>query len=102
MTDEDHSKDVSMTTSQAGKLGGDKVNQERGPKFYSEIGKKQGKANNPGNFANRPRATEVEAVEPTTALRIGKELLYDLVEDHHELARDLLAMLAASIVQLVE
>jgi CRP-like cAMP-binding protein len=53
-------------------------------------------------FANRPRATEVEAVEPTTALRIGKELLYDLVEDHHELARDLLAMLAASIVQLVE
>jgi CRP-like cAMP-binding protein len=53
-------------------------------------------------FANRLRATALEAVEPTTALRIGKELLYDLVEDHHELARDLLAMIAASIVQLME
>jgi Cyclic nucleotide-binding domain len=53
-------------------------------------------------FANRPRATALEAVEPTTALRIGKELLYDLVEDHHELARDLLAMIAASIVQVME
>ena len=53
-------------------------------------------------FADRPRATALEAVEPTTALRIGKELLYDLVEDHHELARDLLAMVAASIVQLME
>ena len=53
-------------------------------------------------FANRPRTTTLEAVEPTTALQIGKELLYDLVEDQHELARDLLAMIAASIVQLVE
>lgn len=53
-------------------------------------------------FANRPRATALEAVESTTALRIGRELLYDLVEDHHELARDLLAMVAASIVQLME
>lgn len=53
-------------------------------------------------FANRPRASALEAVEPTTALRIGKELLYDLVEDHHELARDLLAMIAASIVQIME
>ena len=34
-------------------------------------------------FANRPRATALEAVEPTIALRIGKEMLYDLVEDHH-------------------
>jgi general stress protein YciG len=61
MTDQDHSNDESMTTSQAGKLGGDKVNQERGPQFYSEIGKKQGKANNPGNFANRPRSEVQEA-----------------------------------------
>ncbi|HEX9101993.1 MAG TPA: cyclic nucleotide-binding domain-containing protein [Polyangia bacterium] len=53
-------------------------------------------------FAGRPRATALEAVEPTTALRIGKELLYDLVEDHHELARDLLAMIAASVVHLLE
>jgi CRP-like cAMP-binding protein len=53
-------------------------------------------------FAHRPRATALEAVEPTTALRIGDELLYDLAEDHHELARDLLAMIAASIVELLE
>ncbi len=53
-------------------------------------------------FANRPRTSTLEAVEPTTALQIGKDPLYDLVEDQHELARDLLAMIAASIVQLVE
>jgi hypothetical protein len=51
---EDKQKD-SMTTSQAGKMGGEKVRDERGPEFYSEIGKKQGKDNNPGNFANRPK-----------------------------------------------
>jgi hypothetical protein len=53
-------------------------------------------------FANRPRTTTLEAIEPTTALRIASENLYDLVEDHHELARDLLAMVAAAIVQLKE
>lgn len=32
-----------MTTAEAGRLGGEKVAQERGPEFYSEIGKKGGK-----------------------------------------------------------
>ena len=57
---EDKIKDGSMSTSQAGKMGGEKVRDERGPEFYSEIGKKQGKDNNPGNFANRPKE-DVEA-----------------------------------------
>jgi general stress protein YciG len=43
----------SMTTAEAGRLGGEKVLKERGPEFYSEIGSQQGKENNPGNFANR-------------------------------------------------
>ena len=53
-------KDESMTTAQAGRKGGEKVRDERGPAFYSEIGKKQGKETNPGNFANRPKE-DVEA-----------------------------------------
>lgn len=53
-------KDGGMTTKQAGELGGNKVLEERGPNFYSEIGRKQGKDNNPGNFANRPKE-EVQA-----------------------------------------
>ena len=48
-------KDGSMRTSEAGRRGGEKVREERGSEFYSEIGKKQGKENNPGNFANRPK-----------------------------------------------
>ncbi len=48
-------KSGSMTTAEAGKIGGDKVLKERGPEFYSEIGSRQGKENNPGNFANRPK-----------------------------------------------
>jgi general stress protein YciG len=54
-------KDQSMSTSEAGKLGGEKVRDERGPEFYSEIGKQQGKENNPGNFANRPKEDVQEA-----------------------------------------
>jgi len=57
---DDKTKDGSMSTSEAGKMGGEKVRDERGPEFYSEIGKKQGKENNPGNFANRPKE-DVEA-----------------------------------------
>ena len=58
----DHkSKDTSMSTSEAGRKGGEKVRDERGPEFYSEIGQKQGKENNPGNFANRPKDEVEEA-----------------------------------------
>jgi len=57
--------DKSMTTAEAGKKGGDKVLNERGRQFYSEIGSRQGKQNNPGNFANRPKK-EVQA-----AARLG-------------------------------
>jgi general stress protein YciG len=58
---DDHKKDDSMTTSEAGKMGGDKVKAERGSEFYSEIGQKQGKENNPGNFANRPKSDVQDA-----------------------------------------
>ena len=43
----------------AGKLGGQKTAETHEGEFYSEIGSKQGKDNNPGNFANnRDRARE--------------------------------------------
>lgn len=54
-------KDQSMTTAEAGRMGGEKVRDERGPEFYSEIGKQQGKENNPGNFANRDKKEVQEA-----------------------------------------
>ena len=54
MADENDKK---MTVEEAGRKGGEKVAEERGSEFYSEIGhkggKSQGKENNPGNFANR-------------------------------------------------
>ncbi|MDB4969685.1 MAG: hypothetical protein JWN44_5374 [Myxococcales bacterium] len=53
-------------------------------------------------LASRVRSTALEVARPFTALRVGRESLFDLVEDHHELARDLLAMIAASVVQSVE
>jgi general stress protein YciG len=56
-------KDTSMTTAEAGRKGGEKVRDTRGPEFYSEIGSKQGKANNPGNFANRPKEEVRKAAE---------------------------------------
>ena len=59
-TEKHNKKEEAMTTAEAGKLGGEKVRDERGTKFYSEIGQKQGKENNPGNFANRPKE-EVKA-----------------------------------------
>jgi len=44
---------------EAGRKGGEKVLEERGPGFFEEIGAQQGKENNPGNFANDPeRAAE--------------------------------------------
>ncbi len=49
----------SQRHAEAGRKGGEKVLQERGPGFFEEIGSHQGKENNPGNFANDPeRAAE--------------------------------------------
>jgi hypothetical protein len=39
------------------------VRDERGPEFYSEIGQKQGRENNLGNFADRNRIDVREAGE---------------------------------------
>jgi general stress protein YciG len=47
-------KGGSMTTAEAGRKGGQET-AKRGSEFYSEIGSQQGKENNPGNFANRPK-----------------------------------------------
>lgn len=53
--------DDTMSVSEAGRMGGEKVRDERGPEFYSEIGQQQGKENNPGNFANRDKEDVREA-----------------------------------------
>jgi general stress protein YciG len=45
----------------AGKSGGDATNQAHGKEYYEEIGSHQGKENNPGNFANRPKSDAQEA-----------------------------------------
>lgn len=44
-----------MSRQEAGRKGGEATRKAHGPEFYSEIGSSQGKANNPGNFANRPK-----------------------------------------------
>jgi CRP-like cAMP-binding protein len=53
-------------------------------------------------LANHARTTRVQATQPLVALRIGREALLDIVEDHHELARDLLAAIAASVVERID
>ncbi|HUC20963.1 MAG TPA: KGG domain-containing protein [Candidatus Polarisedimenticolaceae bacterium] len=45
----------------AGQKGGQKTAETHDSDFYSEIGSKQGKENNPGNFANRPKDEVREA-----------------------------------------
>ncbi|HEX7630108.1 MAG TPA: KGG domain-containing protein [Candidatus Methylomirabilis sp.] len=44
-----------MSREEAGRRGGEATRKSHGSDFYSEIGSKQGKGNNPGNFANRPK-----------------------------------------------
>jgi general stress protein YciG len=52
MADADRqSTDHKMSRSEAGRLGGEKVKAERGSEFYSEIGSRDGKENNPGSSA---------------------------------------------------
>jgi general stress protein YciG len=53
------SNDESMSTAEAGRMGGQET-AKRGPEFYSEIGQKQGKENNPGNLANDPEKARGE------------------------------------------
>ena len=68
--------DGTMTTRQAGKLGGDKVKAERGAEFYSEIGSMQGASNNPGNFRNRD-PKEVKAAAEKGGRARGEQLHED-------------------------
>ena len=44
-----------MSRQEAGRKGGEATRKAHGSEFYSEIGSSQGKENNPGNFANRPK-----------------------------------------------
>ncbi len=52
-------------------------------------------------LAGRNRTTQLEATQPLSALRLAEETLLDLLEDHHALARDLTAMLAAAVIPLL-
>jgi CRP-like cAMP-binding protein len=53
-------------------------------------------------LAERPRASTVEVVEPLVALAVDRESFLDVLEDHHEHARDVLALLAAAIIRRLE
>ncbi|MEK7063302.1 MAG: general stress protein [Patescibacteria group bacterium] len=69
-----------MTVEEAGRMGGEKVARERGSEFYSEIGRiggqSQGKATNPGNFANDPEKAR------EAGRRGGESRSKALEEDH--------------------
>jgi uncharacterized protein len=59
----DETKDESMTTAEAGQMGGKETAKRHGKEFYAKIGHdggtNQGKENNPANFANdREKASE--------------------------------------------
>jgi CRP-like cAMP-binding protein len=49
-------------------------------------------------LARQPRAATLEATRPTLALRVSEESFLDVLEDYHALARDLLAIMAASLI----
>jgi CRP-like cAMP-binding protein len=53
-------------------------------------------------LAGNARGTPVEVLQPLSALRIGEESLVDVLEDHPALARDLIAMIAASLIRGME
>jgi hypothetical protein len=53
-------------------------------------------------IAGRARRTQLEATQPLVALRLAEEALLDVLEDHHALARDLTALLAAAFIPLLE
>lgn len=52
--------DGKMSREEAGRLGGEKVAQERGSEFYSEIGQRGGE-NSPGQFGKEQGADPSEA-----------------------------------------
>ena len=53
-------------------------------------------------LAGAARMTPLEASRPWSALRITEASLIDVLEDHHALTRDLIAMLAASLIRGIE
>jgi CRP-like cAMP-binding protein len=53
-------------------------------------------------LAERPRASDLRVVEPTLALAIDGDRFLDVLEDHHEPARDYLALLALAVVRRLE
>jgi hypothetical protein len=53
-------------------------------------------------LAARARSRTLTAAGRLVALRVDEESLLDVLEDHHSLARDLLAMLAAAVVDVIE
>jgi CRP-like cAMP-binding protein len=53
-------------------------------------------------MAERPRPTTVETVTRVRALRVEREPLLDLLEDHHGLARDCVALLAAALIRAID
>lgn len=55
-------QNASMKTVEVNRKGC-KETAEPGSEFYAEIGTKQGKANNPGNFANWPKAVVLKAAK---------------------------------------
>jgi CRP-like cAMP-binding protein len=52
-------------------------------------------------LSRRFRSAPLLATRPLTALRIEREALLDLFEDDHELARDLLAVIAGTVVEVL-
>lgn len=59
--DETHNSEGKMSREEAGRLGGEATSREHDHSYYEQIGSQQGKENNPGNFANRPKKDVEEA-----------------------------------------
>ena len=53
-------------------------------------------------IADRPNWVTFEVVEPMVALSFDREIFLDVLEDHAEMARDFLAVLAAGLLAVLE
>jgi CRP-like cAMP-binding protein len=51
------------------------------------------------SLANAPRWNTLRAVEPTLALRGGREVMLDVFEDNHDVALDFLGVLATALLR---